>query len=139
LGALEVLRVSGVTRGMRDTVAAFSARTVVVIGDLIADEYLFGKPTRISREAPVLILRFSEREVRLGGAANAAHNVHALGARAIAVGVLGTDAAGDEVEALFRRAGIATDTIVRVPGRLTPEKMRIMAGAYQRTREQRGL
>ena len=84
--------------------AGFAGRRVVVVGDLIADEYLYGKPARISREAPVLILRFREREVRLGGAANAAHNVHALGAEAVAVGLLGTDSAGDEVDVLFRRA-----------------------------------
>jgi rfaE bifunctional protein kinase chain/domain len=116
--------------------ARFGGRRVVVIGDLIADEYLFGRPARISREAPVLILRFSDREVRLGGAANAAHNVHALGGRVVAVGVLGGDSAGDEVEALFRSAGVSTDSIVRVPGRLTPVKTRIMAGAYQSTRQQ---
>ena len=88
--------------------AGFAGRRVVVVGDLIADEYLYGKPARISREAPVLILRFREREVRLGGAANAAHNVHALGAEAVAVGLLGSDSAGDEVDALFRRVGMAT-------------------------------
>ena len=62
-------------------VDAMRGRTILVVGDLIVDEYLFGKPARISREAPVLILRFTEREVLLGGAANAVHNVHALGAR----------------------------------------------------------
>ena len=65
---------------LKDAVARFAGRRIAVVGDLIADEYLYGKPARISREAPVLILRFTEREVRLGGAANAAHNVHALGA-----------------------------------------------------------
>ncbi len=109
---------------------------VVVVGDLIADEYLYGKPARISREAPVLILRFTEREVRLGGAANASHNVHALGARSVAIGTVGTDAAGDEIEALFRRAGMPTDGIIRTSERPTPVKTRIMAGGYQSTRQQ---
>ena len=113
-----------------------SGRTIVVVGDLIADEYLFGKPARISREAPVLILRFTERDVLLGGAANAAHNVHALGTRVIPIGVVGQDGAGDEVLALFRQAGIATDGIVRESGRRTPVKTRIMAGGYQATRQQ---
>jgi len=54
-----------------DAVARFGRTRVVVVGDLIADEYLYGKPARISREAPVLILRFTGREVKLGGAANA--------------------------------------------------------------------
>jgi len=122
--------------GLRQALARFAGKTVVVIGDLITDEYLFGKPSRISREAPVLILRFTEREVLLGGAANAAHNVHALGARVVPVGVLGRDAAGDELLALFRAAGIATDGIVAESGRPTAVKTRIMAGGYQATRQQ---
>jgi rfaE bifunctional protein kinase chain/domain len=121
---------------LREIVARFVARTVVVVGDLIVDEYLFGRPARISREAPVLILRFTEREISLGGAANAVHNVHALGARAIPIGVVGRDAAGDELLALFQGAGIATDGIVTEAGRQTPVKTRIMAGGYQATRQQ---
>ena len=117
-------------------VREFARRTVVVVGDLITDEYLFGKPARISREAPVLILRFTEREVLLGGAANAAYNVFALGARVVPVGVVGDDAAGDEALALFRQVGITTEGIVREQGRRTPVKTRIMAGGYQATRQQ---
>jgi rfaE bifunctional protein kinase chain/domain len=121
---------------LRRLLAGFAGRTVVVVGDLICDEYLFGKPARISREAPVLILRFAEREALLGGAANAAHNVRALGARAVPVGVVGADAAGDDVLALFRAADIPTGGVVREPGRLTPVKTRIMAGGYPATRQQ---
>ena len=119
-----------------ETVEAFRNRTVVVVGDLIADEYLFGKPSRISREAPVLILRYTEREVLLGGAANATHNVHTLGARVVPVGVVGRDAPGDELLGLFHQAGIATDGIVTENGWTTPMKTRIMAGGYQATRQQ---
>ena len=119
-----------------DIVEGFRGRTVVVVGDLIADEYVFGKPARISREAPVLILRFTEREVSLGGAANAAHNVHALGARVLPVGVVGRDAAGDELLTLFRVTGIPTEGIVTENGRTTPVKTRINAGGYQATRQQ---
>jgi len=121
---------------LMDAVGRFPKARVVVVGDLIADEYLYGKPARISREAPVLILRFTGRDVKLGGAANAAHNVHALGADATAVGVLGRDGAGDEIVALFRRAGIADGGLVSVPGRPTPVKTRIMAGSDQSTRHQ---
>src|SRR3989442_8279099 len=80
---------------LRALVDGFAGKTLVVVGDLITDEYLYGKPARISREAPVLILRFTEREVSLGGAANAAHNVHDLGARVVPVGGLGNDGPGD--------------------------------------------
>ena len=121
---------------LRRTVEAFRGRTIVVVGDLIADEYLFGKPARISREAPVLILRFTEREVGLGGSANAAHNVHALGARVVPIGVVGRDAPGDEVLGLFHGAGMPTDGIVTENGRPTPVKTRIMAGGYPATRQQ---
>jgi len=123
-------------RGALASIEKFASRTIVVIGDLITDEYLFGKPVRISREAPVLILSFSEREVLLGGAANAANNVHALGARVLPIGVIGSDAAGEELMALFRVAGISADGIVTELGRTTPVKTRIMAGGYQATRQQ---
>jgi D-glycero-beta-D-manno-heptose-7-phosphate kinase len=121
---------------LRDIVASFASKNVVVVGDLIADEYLYGKPSRISREAPVLILRFTNREVRLGGAANAAHNVQALGAIALPVGVLGHDSAGSEVRRLFAEKGISTEGVVGAEGRLTPVKTRIMAGGYESTRQQ---
>ena len=127
---------SGVNARLRGFVDGFFGKTLVVVGDLISDEYLYGKPARISREAPVLILRFTERETSLGGAANAAHNVHDLGARVVPVGVVGKDAAGDELLARFHTAGIATDGIVAEMGRVTPVKTRIMAGGYQATRQQ---
>jgi hypothetical protein len=60
------------TDRLRRLIGGFASKTIVVVGDVIVDEYVFGKPARISREAPVLILRFTEREVLLGGAANAA-------------------------------------------------------------------
>jgi len=121
---------------LRALITGFTGKRIVVVGDLIADEYLYGKPARISREAPVLILRFTDREVRLGGAANAAHNVRALGATALPVGVLGADPAGDEVLRLFGEAGISSEGISRAVGRLTPVKTRIMAGGYESTRQQ---
>jgi rfaE bifunctional protein kinase chain/domain len=121
---------------LRALIAGFTGKRIVVVGDLIADEYLYGKPARISREAPVLILRFTDREVRLGGAANAAHNVRALGATALPIGVLGADPAGDEVLRLFGEAGIPCEGVSRAAGRLTPVKTRIMAGGYESTRQQ---
>jgi D-glycero-beta-D-manno-heptose-7-phosphate kinase len=128
--------VSDTARRLERTLEGFRERTIVVVGDLIADEYLFGKPARISREAPVLILKFTERELGLGGAANAAHNVHALGARVVPIGVVGRDAPGDELLGLFHAAGMATDGIVTENDRPTPVKTRIMAGGYQATRQQ---
>ncbi len=121
---------------LRSAVESFGDRTIAVVGDLIVDEYLSGKPARISREAPVLIRRFAERDVRLGGAANAAHNVHALGARVVPIGVVGRDGSGDELLGIFHGAGMRTDGIVIEAGRGTPVKTRIMAGGYRATRQQ---
>jgi rfaE bifunctional protein kinase chain/domain len=121
---------------LRAAVDAFPGCKLIVVGDLLVDEYLFGKPARISREAPVLILRFTEREVALGGAANAANNVRALGPSVVPIGVAGDDAAGRELLSLFHAAGIPTDGIVTEAGRRTPIKTRIMAGGYQATRQQ---
>jgi rfaE bifunctional protein kinase chain/domain len=121
---------------LRTVIDRFPGRSVVVVGDLIADEYVYGKPARISREAPVLILRFTGREARLGGAANASHNVQALGARVVPIGVVGRDAAGEEMLHLLQAAGITTDGVLVDEGRPTPVKTRIMAGGYQSTRQQ---
>jgi D-glycero-beta-D-manno-heptose-7-phosphate kinase len=121
---------------LRALVERFGGRTVAVVGDLILDEYVFGRPARISREAPVLILRFTERALSMGGAANAANNVHALGARVVPIGVIGRDAAGDDLMSLFHAEGVPTDGIVQESGRSTPVKTRVMAGGYQATRQQ---
>jgi D-glycero-beta-D-manno-heptose-7-phosphate kinase len=111
-------------------VEAFQGKRVLVLGDLIADEYIHGKPARISREAPVLILRFLHRDVRLGGAANASHNLQTLGARVLPLGVVGDDWAGGAVRRLFGELGVTTDGIVASADRATPVKTRIMAGGY---------
>lgn len=106
----------------------FAGRRIVVVGDLIADEYVYAKPTRISREAPVLILRYLSREMRLGGAANACHNLHALGASVRPIGVLGADRPGESVRRLLGDLRIPGDGVVTVAGRATPVKTRVMAG-----------
>src|SRR5262249_33372515 len=122
--------------GLLTVIDAFADRTIVVVGDVITDEYLIGKPRRISREAPVIILKFTERDVRLGGAANAAHNVAALGARVVPIGVIGRDGAGEALLALFRARGTPTQGLVVEGGRRTPMKTRFRAGGYQPPRQQ---
>src|SRR3989442_12690962 len=117
-------------RRLRELIPALAGKRVVVVGDIIADEYLYGKPARISREAPVLILRFTDREVRLGGAANATDNVHALGALATPVGVVARHQAGPGPTRLFAGAGISTDGVMVSDERATPGKTRLMAGSH---------
>ena len=118
------------------TVQGFEGRRVLVVGDLVADEYIFGKPERISREAPVLILRYLSQDTRLGGAANACHNLHTLGAKVVPLGVVGADRTGETLRRLLAEQGIERDGLVTVPGRRTPMKTRIMAGGSLSTRQQ---
>jgi rfaE bifunctional protein kinase chain/domain len=115
---------------------AFSSLRVVVLGDLMLDEYVFGETTRISREAPVLILKH-ERTLSLpGGGANPVSNIASLGAAALPVGVLGLDRAGDTLLDTFKAKGIDTGGVVTEDGRTTPVKIRVLAGGHNTARQQ---
>lgn len=101
-------------------------RTVLVVGDLMLDHFLIGRVDRISPEAPVPVVHFDHEEYRLGGAANVAHNVAALGARAIVVGVVGSDEAAARLRDDLARAGIEADGLVADSARCTTRKLRIV-------------
>ncbi|MBX7062530.1 MAG: hypothetical protein K1X52_12810 [Pyrinomonadaceae bacterium] len=105
----------------------FSAKTIAVIGDLVADQYLSGSIARVSREAPVFILRHNETRTLPGAAANTAANIAALGAAVLAVGVIGDDANGEALCGALEQANVAADMIQRVPGWKTPTKVRVLA------------
>jgi len=109
----------------------------MVLGDFVADEYILGKTSRISREAPVLILEYLSRQVVLGGAGNATNNLAALGAGVVPMGVIGDDETGREVTRQLKRLGIDT-TLLRVQrDHVTTTKTRIMAGGrHQHTSQQ---
>ena len=114
----------------------FSGARVVVIGDLIADEYVYGRVARVSREAPVLILEYDSTEIVPGGAGNAAANVAALGGQVRLVSLVGRDEAGRRVLArAARRASIAAG-LVRPAGYRTPVKTRILAGGIHSAKQQ---
>ena len=109
---------------------------MVVLGDYVADEYVYGETERISREAPVPIVQFERSEMKLGAAANVAHNLAALGVRVRAVGVVGKDPFGVALRRACRGAGIDTSGLVAEAGVLTPVKTRVLAGARHTTRQQ---
>jgi len=113
---------------------AFAGRRVAIIGDLIADEFIYGRVARVSREAPVLILQYDSTEILPGGAGNAANNVSALGARARLVGVLGRDHAGKRLLSGLRR--IDGKGIIRPADYQTPVKTRILAGGVHSAKQQ---
>lgn len=109
-------------------IGRFSTRPVIVLGDLVADEYLHGEITRVSREAPVLILRQRERYVVPGGGANAANNLADLGAAVAVAGVVGDDESGVCLLDFFRHKGISVSSIERRKGYVTPTKTRVLGG-----------
>src|SRR5215471_15431434 len=103
----------------------FFGHTVLVLGDVMLDRYVSGEVSRISPEAPIPVLRVTAARASLGGAANVAHNVAALGARAILVGVIGTDDAGAEIERLAATVGDNIDArLFATPHRPTTVKTR---------------
>jgi len=113
----------------------FGRVRLLLVGDLLADHYLYGQTERVSREAPVLIVRHERDTVQLGGGANAAANARALGAKVTALGVVGRDAMGRELARLCRAQGIALKA-VSAPGLATETRTRVLAGGVSTTRQQ---
>jgi len=116
-------------------VDGFSSRRVLVLGDLIADEFIYGEVSRVSREAPVLILKYDATQIVAGGAGNAANNVAALGGRATLSGLVGSDAEGRRMLASFHR-GVDKAYVIRARQYRTPVKTRILAGGVHAARQQ---
>jgi rfaE bifunctional protein kinase chain/domain len=116
-------------------IEAFRGRTVAVIGDVVADEFVYGRVARVSREAPVLILEYDSREVVPGSAGNAANNVAALGGRAVALGIAGADEQGGRMLDVL---GTTVDSahVVRSSVMKTPTKTRILAGGVHSAKQQ---
>jgi rfaE bifunctional protein kinase chain/domain len=111
-----------------ELVDAFDDRPLLMLVDLVADRFVTGHPKRISREAPVLILRWAGDALAPGGGANAVANVRALGGRPLVVGCVGDDEEGRELVAALAARGVDTGGIVTLPGWTTPTKTRILAG-----------
>ena len=105
----------GASHVSRSLVERLSGRTVVVIGDVMLDQFLIGRVNRISPEAPVPVVEFDHDEYRLGGAANVAHNIRALGGRLCMVGLVGRDLSGERLREQLREAGITPDAHGRRP------------------------
>ncbi|HEV2288476.1 MAG TPA: PfkB family carbohydrate kinase [Candidatus Acidoferrales bacterium] len=119
-----------------DLVAAFPRQRIVVLGDFVVDEYVTGEISRVSREAPVLILRHRQTEIVPGGGANAVNNLIDLGARVLPVGVVGDDASGEALLAYFRRKCADVSGIIRARGWATTTKTRFLARWTHTARQQ---
>ncbi|MBG8552124.1 bifunctional heptose 7-phosphate kinase/heptose 1-phosphate adenyltransferase [Hymenobacter guriensis] len=114
-----------------DLFAAFNQLTVLIVGDVMMDAYVWGKAARLSPEAPVPVVNVSRQEQRLGGAANVALNVQALGATPLLCAVVGQDQGGDQLLDLLHAGGLSAEGMVRSTHRPTTVKQRILAHGQQ--------
>jgi D-glycero-beta-D-manno-heptose-7-phosphate kinase len=121
---------------LQKIVRDFAKVTVTVVGDLVADEFVFGEISRVSREAPVLILKHRDRSIAPGGGANAVNNLADLGVNALPVGVLGDDEPGRLLLKYFRHKKIALSGVLKKKGYTTVTKTRILAGMTHTSRQQ---
>jgi rfaE bifunctional protein kinase chain/domain len=110
---------------------AWQGKRILVLGDLMVDQYLWGDSSRISPEAPVPVVDVEKREVRPGGAANAALNVKALGGEVILAGVIGADKQGKSLKKLMGEADFDTSCLIQSPSRQTTVKTRVMSRGQQ--------
>jgi D-glycero-beta-D-manno-heptose-7-phosphate kinase len=115
----------------RRAVSAFPRVSVLVVGDVMLDQFVVGRVNRISPEAPVPVVEHDHDEYRIGGAGNVAHNARALGARVELVGLVGADASRDRLRDAFAARGIGSDGLVVDPSRPTTTKQRIVTTRNQ--------
>jgi D-glycero-beta-D-manno-heptose-7-phosphate kinase len=115
----------------RELAARFADASVIVVGDVMLDQFLIGRVSRISPEAPVPIVQFDREEHRIGGAGNVAHNVAALGGRVQLVGLVGRDRSAESLKADLAEHRVNDDGLVVDPGRPTTTKMRVVTDRHQ--------
>src|SRR2546426_4324807 len=128
---LDALSPSITPARLRSLIDGFSGKRVLVIGDMVADEYLIGRPTRIAREAPVLILELNEERTVPGGATNVAVNARTLGAEVFLAGVVGDDLPGQRLRSAIADLQMHQEGLVTDAHRPTSTKTRILAGSPQ--------
>jgi rfaE bifunctional protein kinase chain/domain len=114
----------------------FRTRRIAVLGDFLLDEYIIGDTSRVSREAPIVVVDYQDTVHHPGGASNAAQNVTAAGGAAIALGICGTDREGDTLTALLESKGVDSGGLLRDSGYATPLKLRILAGEMNAQKQQ---
>jgi rfaE bifunctional protein kinase chain/domain len=120
-----------IDRSLNQWLDRFAGRRVLVVGDVMLDEYLWGDATRLSAEAPVPVIEVRDRSIAAGGASNVAANVASLGGIALLGGVVGIDETGARLKAMLREAGIDGRGLVADTGRRTTAKVRLVARSQQ--------
>ena len=114
-----------------ELIDTFGSRRVCVMGDVMLDRFMIGRVARISPEAPVPVVVFDHEQVRLGGAANVAHNLRALGGAVDLIGVIGDDDSATQLKGELAARGIAATGLITDPLRRTTTKMRVVTSRNQ--------
>ena len=122
---------------VRELLNAARRSRILVIGDVMLDQFIWGKVSRISPEAPVPVVDFERESFVPGGAANVARNLSAFGAKVELFGAVGSDAAGKQLEQLLKAEAITCDGLAKLPGRMTTQKSRLIAHQQQIARVDR--
>ena len=122
---------------LTEILARFSGRRLIVLGDMMLDEFIWGEVRRISPEAPVPVVEVKRETLQAGGAGNVVSNLIELGATAIPVGIIGDDEGGSRMRDLFLHRGAEVSSLLTVPGRPTTRKTRIVAHSQQMVRADR--
>lgn len=112
---------------LKSLIPQLANQTILVIGDVILDEYVIGQATRMSREAPIPVLEFESRRYIAGGSANPSANIVAMGSHTLQVGVIGDDETGKQLVTVLQDKGINTSGLFQCDDRPTTVKTRIMA------------
>ena len=116
---------------LQELLGSFAGRRIVVVGDMVADEYIVGRPVRLSREAPLPVLEWTDRYIVPGGATNLARNVRALGGEVAVAGVIGVDEAGQTLRGRLTDEGIGVEGLAEEEGRRTATATRVISGSAQ--------
>ena len=111
---------------LRRSIEHYSSATVLIVGDVMLDQFVVGRVSRISPEAPVPVVQYEKDDYRPGGAANVANNVRALGGKVELVGLTGADSAGQRLKNLVSACGISSEGLVVDPSRRTTTKLRVV-------------
>lgn len=125
------MTISATRDHLRRSIERFRYTSVLIVGDVMLDQFVVGRVNRISPEAPVPVVEFEHDEYRVGGASNVANNVRALGGEVELVGLTGTDGAGQRLRRLLEERGIGTSGLVADPSRRTTTKLRIVTNRNQ--------
>jgi len=133
-GAKEIQQQQG--ERFREIIGKYPRQKILVLGDYIADIYIYGKPFQLSREAPVVVIRHESEDIVPGGAGNAANNLASLGAQVFAVGILGNDEAGISARTQLRKKNANVDGLLLSHIITTTSKTRIMAGDEHTSKQQ---